>query len=459
MQLLKSIKRYIFSFEKYNSCKKNKKKQFLHFLSFYICCNILMKKHYSSIEIMSPAGSYEALMAAIQAGADAVYFGVGEMNMRARSSINFTLDDLEKLTHICKKNNVLSYLTVNTVIYNREIEKMTLLLDAAKKCGVSAIIASDMAVVNYCKKIGLEIHISTQCNITNIEAVKFYAQFADVIVLARETELKDVAQIVKQIHKENICGPKGELIKIEMFIHGALCMAVSGKCYISLDNFNYSANRGACLQPCRRGYIVKDIDSEIDLVVENQYIMSPKDLCTIGFLNKILDAGVTVLKIEGRGRSPEYVKMVTQCYHEAVEAIQNNTFTIEKIDNWTNRLRSVYNRDFWEGYYLGRKTGEWTQNYGSQATRTKQYVGKIINYYSNLKVAEILIETNEINVDDDIMVFGPTTGIVDVKVDEIRVDLKPVSQAFKGEYCSIPIQELVRKNDKVYKWLNMNDEL
>ena len=412
-----------------------------------------MKQPDPPIEIMSPVGSYEALMAAIQSGAGSVYFGVGNMNMRARSSANFTLEDLEKIAQICKENAVLSYLTVNTVIYNHEIEEMHILLDLAKKCGISAIIASDMAVMNYCKKIGLEIHISTQCNITNIEAVKFYAQFADVIVLARETELKDVAQIITQIHEENICGPKGELIKIEMFIHGALCMAVSGKCYISLDNFNYSANRGACLQPCRRGYHVKDLDSEIELAIENQYIMSPKDLCTIGFLDKILDVGVTVLKIEGRGRSPEYVKMVTQCYHEAVEAIQNQTYTKEKVDVWAAQLRSVYNRDFWDGYYLGQKTGEWTQDYGSQATRTKQYVGKVTNYFSKLQVAEILIETNEISVGEEIMVFGPTSGVIDVKVEEIRVNLESVNQAIKGVYCSVPVRELVRRNDKVYKWV------
>jgi len=413
-----------------------------------------MKKPYSSIEIMSPVGSYEALMAAINSGAGSVYFGVGSMNMRARSSANFTLEDLEKIAQICKENNVLSYLTVNTVIYNHEIEEMHILLDVAKKCEISAIIASDMAVMNYCKQIDLEVHISTQCNISNIEAVKFYAQFADVVVLARETELKDVAQIVRQIHEENICGPKGELIKVEMFIHGALCMAISGKCYISLDNFNYSANRGACLQPCRRGYHVKDLDSEIELAIENQYIMSPKDLCTVGFLDKILDAGVTVLKIEGRGRSPEYVKMVTQCYHEAIESIRNQTYTKEKIEEWTARLRSVYNRDFWDGYYLGQKTGEWAQNYGSQATRTKQYVGRVTNYFSKLQVAEIFIETNEISGSDDIMVFGPTTGVIDIKVEEVRVDLEPVNQATKGMCCSIPVQELVRRNDKVYKWIN-----
>jgi len=418
-----------------------------------------MKQFYTPIEIMSPVGSYESLMAAIQSGAGSVYFGLGDLNMRARSSANFTLEDLEKIVQICKENNVLSYLTLNTVIYNHEIKKMQTMLDAAKKCGISAIIASDMAVMNYCKQIGLEIHISTQCNITNIEAVRFYAQFADVIVLARETALKEIKQIVKQIHEEKICGPKGEIIKIEIFIHGALCMAISGKCYISLDNFNYSANRGACLQPCRRGYHVKDMDSEVELAVENQYIMSPKDLCTIGFLNKILDAGVTVLKIEGRARSPEYVKIVTKCYHEAIVDIQNQTYTQEKIDDWIVRLRSVYNRDFWDGYYLGQKVGEWTQNYGSQATSTKQYVGKITNYFSKLKVAEILIETNEISENDDIMVFGPTTGVVDVKVEEVRVNLARVNQATKGNYCSIPISDVVRRNDKVYKMIPQNFNL
>jgi len=412
-----------------------------------------MKSNYPPIEIMSPVGSYESLMAAIQTGAGSVYFGVGNMNMRSRSSANFTMEDLEKIVQICKENHVLSYLTVNTVIYNREREDMRILLDKAKECGISAIIASDMAVLNYCKQIGLEIHISTQCNITNIEAVKFYAQFADVMVLARETELQDVAQITREISEGNICGPKGELIKIEMFIHGALCMAVSGKCYISLDNFNYSANRGACLQPCRRGYHVKDLDSEMELSIENQYIMSPKDLCTINFLDKILEAGVTVLKIEGRGRSPEYVKMVTQCYREAIESIQNKTYTKEKIEEWMVRLRSVYNRDFWDGYYLGRKTGEWTQEYGSQATRTKQYIGKVTNYFSNIQVAEILIETNDINMGDEIMFFGPTTGVIDVNVEELRVDLDPVYQAVKGEVCSIYVKNLIRRNDKVYKWV------
>jgi putative protease len=347
---------------------------------------------------------------------------------------------------------------VNTVVYNNEIEELKKLLDWAKECKVTAIIASDFAVLDYAQRIKLEIHISTQCNITNIDAVRFFSKYADVIVLARETELKQVAEISKKIKEENICGPSGNLVEIEMFVHGALCMAVSGKCYISLDNFNHSANRGACLQPCRRGYHVKDIDSEIELAIENQYIMSPKDLCTISFLDKIILAGVTVLKIEGRGRSPEYVKMVTKCYHEALEAIAENLYTQEKIDVWTTKLRSVYNRDFWDGYYLGRKMGEWTERYGSQATRVKQYVGKVTNYFSKLNVAEILIETNQLNIDDEIMIFGPTTGVYEDTLSEIRVDLKSVTWAHKGDLCSIPVKDTVRKNDKLYKWIVEMDQ-
>lgn len=413
----------------------------------------MTKVNRKEIEIMSPVGSYESLMAAIHAGAGSVYFGVGKMNMRSRSSANFDHDDLQKITQICSENNVKSYLTVNTVVYNNEIDQLKELLDWAKVCKVTAIIASDFAVLEYAQRIGLEIHISTQCNVTNIEAVRFFSKFADVIVLARETELSQVADITKKISEENICGPSGNLVEIEMFVHGALCMAVSGKCYLSLDNFNHSANRGACLQPCRRGYNVKDIDGEIELAIENQYIMSPKDLCTISFLDKIIHAGVTVLKIEGRGRSPEYVKMVTKCYHEALEAIADNTFTKEKIDDWTEKLRSVYNRDFWDGYYLGRKMGEWTERYGSQATRVKQYVGKVTNFFSKLNVAEVLIETNQLTKNDEIMIFGPTTGVYEDTLAEIRVDLKPVETAQKGDLCSIPVKETVRKNDKLYKWI------
>ncbi len=405
------------------------------------------------IEIMSPVGSYEALHAAIQAGAGSVYFGIGKLNMRSRSSVNFNHDDLAKITEICRNYKVKSYLTVNTVVYNDEIAEVTELLDYAKVCGVSAIIGSDFAVLEYAQKIGLEIHISTQCNITNIEAVRFFSRYADVMVLARETKLEQVAEITKKIKEDHICGPSGNLVAIEMFIHGALCMAVSGKCYLSLDNFNYSANRGACLQPCRRGYKVQDIDQEIELNIENQYIMSPKDLCTISFLDKMIYAGVSVLKIEGRGRSPEYVKKVTQCYQDALQAIEQQTYTKEKIEKWTKQLRSVYNRDFWDGYYLGRKMGEWTERYGSQATRVKQYVGKVTNYFSKLNVVEILIETNQLHVSDEILIIGPTTGVYEDTLSEIRVDLKSVQTAEKGGLCSIPVSETVRKNDKVYKWI------
>ncbi len=407
---------------------------------------------------MSPVGSYEALSAAIAAGAGSVYFGVGAMNMRSRSAANFTLEDLANIADICRKNNVKSYLTVNTIVYNDEIEQMQELVSAAKRCNVTAIIASDMAVISYAMKIGVEIHLSTQCNVTNIEAVEYYSKFADVIVLGRECNLRQVADICSEIEQRNIVGPKGERLKIEMFVHGALCMAVSGKCYLSLDNFNYPANRGACLQPCRRAYKVQDAENEIELLIDNKYIMSPKDLCTIGFLDKIVKAGVSVLKIEGRGRSPEYVKVVTECYHEALQAISNGTFDREKTDAWMTRLRSVYNRDFWDGYYLGRKMGEWTKRYGSQATRVKLHVGKITNYFANINVAEVYMETESLSVGDEILVIGPTTGVYNDKITEIRVDDKPVETVEKGVYCSIKTKSLVRRGDKVYKWIEVADE-
>lgn len=412
----------------------------------------------NSIEIMSPVGSYESLSAAIKAGAGSVYFGVGKMNMRSRSSANFSYDDLQNIVSICKEHHVLSYLTVNTIVYNDEIEEVRHLLDLAKKYGVSAVIASDWAVIHYCREIGLEVHVSTQCNITNVEAVRFYARFADVMVLAREVTLKQAAGIIASVKQENICGPSGKLIRIEMFIHGALCMAVSGKCYLSLDNFNYSANRGACLQPCRRGYEVKDLDGELELAIENKYIMSPKDLCTIGFLDKIIKAGVTVLKIEGRGRSAEYVKTVTRCYHEAVQSIAESMYTPEKIKEWEERLRSVYNRDFWDGYYLGRKMGEWSGRYGSQATRVKEYVGKVTNYFSRLNVAEIQMEAGELILGDAYLIIGPTTGVYEDEVKELRVDLKPVEKAVKGNTCSLLTHELVRRGDKVYKWIEKAED-
>lgn len=412
-----------------------------------------------NIEIMAPVGSYEALSAAIQAGAGSVYFGIGKLNMRSRSAKNFTLDDLRQIADICNQNGVKSYVTVNTVIYDEEMEEMHQLLDAIKANGISAIIASDQSVIQYARQLGIEVHMSTQCNITNIEAVKYYSQFADVMVTARELNVNQVKRITEQIEQQQIRGPKGNLVRIEVFCHGALCMAISGKCYLSLDNYNSSANRGACLQLCRRGYEVRDREEGIELAIENEYIMSPKDLCTLPFLDKVLDAGVEVLKIEGRGRSPEYTKVTVAVYHEAIKAIEEGTFTQEKVDAWMERLRSVYNRDFWDGYYLGRKTGEWTQVYGSQATKTKLYVGQITNYFSKLGVAEIRMETHDLNVGDEIMIIGPTTGVYEDTIEEIRVDLKPVQQTVKGEACSLPVKSLVRRGDKVYKMVMNNAEL
>ena len=408
-----------------------------------------MTKH--DIEIMSPVGSYEALTAAIQGGANSVYFGVGQLNMRAKSSNNFGIADLIEISRICKENNVKSYLTVNTIIYDNEMAEMKEIVNAAKKYGISAIIASDISVISYASSVCIEIHISTQCNITNIEAVKFYARFADVMVTARELSLKQVAEIVKTIENEQIKGPSGELIKIEIFAHGALCMAVSGKCYISLDNLNSSANRGACLQTCRRPYHVTDKDGGVELEIDNEYIMSPKDLKTIDFLDLILKAGVRVLKIEGRGRSPEYVKTVTKCYREAADAYFEGNDNEENKKRWNEMLKSVYNRGFWEGYYLGRKTGEWTERYGSQATKKKVYIGKVTNFFANLNVAEIKIETHSLDLNDEIHIIGPTTGVYEDVIKEIRVALKPVEQAVKGEMCSIKVNETVRRQDKLYK--------
>ena len=369
---------------------------------------------------MAPVGSYEALSAAIQAGAGSVYFGIGRLNMRSKSAKNFTLDDLNKIATICNEHNVKSYVTINTVVFDEELDEMRQLVDAVKANKISAIIASDQSVIQYARQIGVEVHMSTQCNITNIEAVKYYSQFADVMVTAREVAVEQVKAITRKIEEQNIRGPKGELVRIETFCHGALCMAVSGKCYLSLDNFNSSANRGACVQPCRRGYEVTDRDKEITLAIDNEYIMSPKDLCTLPFLDKLLDAGVKILKIEGRGRSPEYTKVTVGVYSEAVEAINNGEFTEEKIAAWTERLRSVYNRDFWDGYYLGRKMGEWTQRYGSQATKTKIFVGTVTNFFGKINVAEIRMETNDLKVGDDIMIIGPTTGVYEDKISEIR---------------------------------------
>lgn len=411
----------------------------------------MLKKDYNNIEIMAPVGSYEALSAAIQAGAGSVYFGIGKLNMRSKSTKNFSLDDLHNIATICNENNVKSYVTVNTVVFDEEIEEMHQLIDAVKANNISAIIASDQSVIQYAKTVGVEVHMSTQCNITNIEAIRYYSQFADVMVTAREVSLNQVKAITKKIEEQNIRGPKGDLIRIEVFCHGALCMAVSGKCYLSLDNFNTSANRGACVQTCRRAYTVQDRDKEITLDIENEYIMSPKDLCTLPFLDKLLDAGVKILKIEGRGRSPEYTKVTVGVYKEAVDAIINGTFTEDRIIEWTERLRSVYNRGFWDGYYLGRKIGEWTERYGSQATKTKIFVGTVTNFFGKINVAEIRMETQDLSIGDNIMIIGPTTGVYEDQISEIRVDLKSVNASVKGELCSIPTKDIVRRGDKVYK--------
>ncbi len=409
------------------------------------------------IEIMAPAGSYESLMAAIQGGADSVYFGAGRLNMRSRSSKTFNIEDLHKIAGICKDNGIKSYLTLNTVIFDEETNEMRSFVDQAIEAGISAIIASDVSVMEYAVSRGMRVHISTQCNITNLEAVKFYSRYGDVIVLARELSLEKVYNIARGIERENIKGPGGKNIKLEVFVHGALCMAISGKCYLSLDNMNYSANRGECLQLCRRSYLVTDKEEGYELEVDHEYIMSPKDLCTIGFIDRIIGAGVEVFKIEGRGRSADYVKTVTACYREAADAVAEGTFNSEKIDAWTGRLRGVFNRGFWDGYYLGRRMGEWSGRYGSQATRRKEYVGKVTNYFSKLGVAEISVEANEFSKGEELMITGPTTGVIEHSPDEIRLDDKAVDTAPKGNSCSVKLPTLVRRGDKVFRVFTVED--
>lgn len=413
-------------------------------------------KNRKDYEIMSPVGSYESLMAAIQGGADSVYFGIEGLNMRARSSNNFTIEDLHNIVQICQENNIKSYLTVNTIIYDNDLELMKKVVNAAREAKLSAIIAADVAVLMYARSIGVEVHLSTQLNITNTEALRFYAQFADVVVLARELNLDQVAAIHKDIVDQQIKGPSGELIRIEMFAHGALCMAVSGKCYLSLHEKDLSANRGACNQICRRGYIVKDKDSEIELEIDNEYIMSPKDLKTIHFMNKMMDAGVRVFKIEGRARGPEYVRIVTSCYKEAVQAYCDGTFTQEKIDVWNEKLATVFNRGFWDGYYLGQRLGEWTHRYGSGATKRKVYVGKAIKHFGNIGVTEFLVETQSVKTGDELLITGPTTGAVFLTAEDIRVDLNTVDEAVKGDYFSIKTPEKIRPNDQLYKMVTAN---
>jgi len=412
-----------------------------------------LQKHsiLKKIEITAPAGTWESLMAAIHAGAGSVYFGVGILNMRARSSINFTLPDLVKITRICRKFNVRSYLTLNTIIYDHELKLMKRIVDSAKKNEISAIIASDPSVIQYAKSLEMEVHMSTQTNISNLDSVKYWSQYADVMVTARELSLEQIASLTRAIKRQKIKGPSGNLVQIEVFAHGALCMAISGKCYLSLDHYNASANRGACFQLCRRPYLVTDTDGEIELAVDNEYIMSPKDLCTIGFLDKIVKAGVSILKIEGRGRSPEYVKTVVTCYREAAKAVQTGTFTPEKVSDWIRRLKTVYNRGFWDGYYLGRKMGEWAGQHGSVATEYKEYVGKVTNYFKKLKVAEIKMESGYLSAGDRVYFQGPTTGVIELTVSELRVELKRVGKTVKGDRCSIPVELLLRRSDKVYK--------
>jgi putative protease len=408
----------------------------------------------NDIEIMAPAGSYESLTAAIQGGADSVYFGAEELNMRAASSVNFNLKDLRKIAEICSGNNIKTYLTLNVVVYDNEIDQMHRLVDAAAESGISAIIASDLSVIDYAFRSGIEIHLSTQLNISNIEALKFYSQWADVVVLARELDLDQVKFVYNEIRLQNIRGPGGDLVKIELFAHGALCMAISGKCYLSLHENNMSANRGKCYQTCRKGYLVTEKETGYELEISNEYIMSPKDLCTIGFVDRLIDSGARVLKIEGRARAPEYVKTVSSCYNEAVKAVFDGSYNEENILIWRQKLASVFNRGFWDGYYLGKKIGEWNDRYGSSATKRKLYLGKVTNFFSRISVAEIKLETGDLEKGDNLLIIGPTTGVVEYTADEIRVDLKETEKALKGQFCSIKIPVLIRRSDKVFKWID-----
>jgi U32 family peptidase len=408
----------------------------------------------TKMELMAPAGSYEALTAAIQGGANSIYFGVEQLNMRTKSTHNFGIEDLPKITHICQENGLKSYLTLNTIVYDHDLKLMQRICDAAKKANTTAIIASDHAVMNYCRKIGMTIHISTQTNVTNIETVEFYSAYADVMVLSRELSLLQVESIVKEIKRRSITGPSGELIRIEIFGHGALCMAVSGKCYLSLHSNFSSANRGACVQNCRKSYIVTDKDSGQELEIDNEYIMSAKDLCTINFLDKLIDAGVSVLKIEGRGRSADYVYKTTKCYREAIDSVYNNTFSQEKIDDWMTELSTVFNRGFWDGYYLGRLLGEWNNEYGSKATKRKIYIAKGITYYAKSSIAEFMLEAHDLSIGDAILIIGPTTGVIEHKITEMRVNNEMVDSAEKGVNITFPLAQKIRPSDKLYKWVD-----
>ncbi len=411
----------------------------------------MIDKQLSAYEIMAPVGSRESLAAAIQAGADSIYFGIGQLNMRSHSANKFTIDDLKEIAATCNEKGIKTYLTVNTIIYGEDISTMHQIVDAAKEAGITAVIASDIAVMMYCRQIGQEVHLSTQLNISNIEALRFYAQFADVVVLARELNMTQVAEIYRQIQGQHICGPSGELIRIEMFCHGALCMAISGKCYLSLNNTGRSANRGECMQICRRGYIVTDRETGTELAIDNKYIMSPKDLKTIRFIDKMMESGVRVFKIEGRARGPEYVYTVVRCYKEAIAAVLEGTFTKEKKDHWDEQLAKVFNRGFWDGYYQGQTLGEWNEEYGSSATERKVYVGKGMKYFSKLGVAEFAVEACEFEPGDNLLITGPTTGVIYVTPTEIHGDHGPVPKALKGTRVSIAVPEKVRPSDKLFK--------
>ncbi|MBI1933683.1 MAG: U32 family peptidase [Ignavibacteriales bacterium] len=406
---------------------------------------------YNQIEVMAPVGSWEALSAAIKAGCDSIYFGVEQLNMRARSSINFTVEDLAKVAEICKNNKIKSYITLNTTLYDHDITLMKNIINAAKQNGIDSVIVSDHAAMNYAKKIDYPVHISTQCNISNIDTVEFYSEYADVMVMARELSLQQVGIIASEIERREIKGPSGNLVEVEVFAHGALCMAVSGKCYLSLHSHNSSANRGACIQNCRREYTVIDKEEGIELDIDNEYIMSAKDLATIDFLDKVLNAGVKVLKIEGRGRAADYVYTTVKCYREAVDSILEGTYSKEKIENWKTRLSTVYNRGFWDGYYLGRKMGEWSDVYGSKATTKKIYVAKGVKYFSKIKVGEFLLEAHALKKGDKIIITGPTTGVIETTVNEIRVDDGIVDEVSQGINFSIKIDETIRPSDRLYK--------
>lgn len=410
------------------------------------------------VELMAPAGSFESLMAAMKAGADSVYFGIEQLNMRARQTMNFTIDDLEKIAEICNEYNARSYITLNTIIYDHDLSLAKRIIETAKKAGITAIIAADQAIIGYAHSIGVEVHISTQVNVTNIETVRFYANFSDVMVLARELSMKQMKAICDAVEKEQIKGPSGELIQIEVFSHGALCMAVSGKCYLSLHSHNSSANRGACIQNCRRTYTVTDEEGN-QLEIDNEYIMSPKDLCTIDFLDQLLDTGIVVMKIEGRGRAPEYVKTVIECYREAIDAYYDKSYNEEKVADWMARLGAVYNRGFWSGYYLGKEIGEWSKGHGSQATTRKIYLGKITNYYAKLGVAECQMESHSFKQGDKILIMGATTGVLEEEVGEIRVDDAAVLESKKGDMCSFKVGDKVRPSDKLYKVVPVEQEV